>query len=347
MSAHAEHRARLIWWVRTAITVVAFGFLTFATVHVLRSYSVEEIGEGLTSLPAWVVAVSIALFGVQQLLFAIRERLAIQYAGRGELGLARPAAMSLVTRLLSPLGFSALTGLALRLRHYARWGVSPGDVARVTMYNALVYCAGIASMCAFTFGLLPIPPAVAERVPVVALRAIAAVGALLLVGLAVWCARGPRALRIRGVELPVPDGPQIAGAVFLPVGDLALTAVIVHLCLPAGLGLDYFEVVVVCLISQLAASLFQIPAGLGVLEGFVILIAGAPASATPVVIGALLGRRIIVNLGSIAAGGLLLAALELLRGRQREVEPSALVRRALDPDPPLVRLDDPLRNEQA
>lgn len=292
--------------------VVAFAGMVFAIDHLVRSYSYDEIETALSSLPAWVILASLGLLAADHALLCVREWLAIDYAGRRDLGPARTALASVVSRSLSTLGVASITGLGLRLRIYSGWGLDTGDVAKVTTYDELTFVVGLASQCAFVFGLLPVPPALAAWIPVVLVRAIGIAAAGLIVAYVVVCARGPREIRIRSLAIPVPMPKQIAGTILIPVVDLVLGALIVHLCLPSGLALGLSDIVVVCLISSVAGSLTQIPAGLGVLESFTLMFARAP-DAEAAIIGGLLVRRIITNLVPIVVGGVLLGGIELRR----------------------------------
>ncbi|HVK77135.1 MAG TPA: YbhN family protein [Kofleriaceae bacterium] len=308
----AERRARLWSFVRTAVMVIAFGGMVVAVDRLIRSYSYDQLAAALTSLPATVIALAIGVLGVQYGLLIVREWLAVDYAGRRALGPGRTALAALVARSLSTLGVATITGAGLRLRVYSGWGLTSADVVKVTAYNELGYFVGLAAQVAVAFTLLPVPAMLATSLGGWLVRVIGLAAAAAVIAFVIWCARGPTTLKIRTLAIPVPSPVQVAGAVVLPVVDLFLGAAIVHLCLPSGLALGYLDVVVIALLATIAGSLTQIPAGLGVIEGMVLLFADAP-DAAPAVVAGLLVRRIITNLLPVVVGALLLVIIEVRR----------------------------------
>jgi uncharacterized membrane protein YbhN (UPF0104 family) len=307
-----ERKKRLFAWGRNALMVAAFGGMAFAIDKLIRTYSYDQIADALSAMPLWAIVGAIAVVTFQHFVSVVREWVAVGYAHKREVGFANTALASVVARSLSTLGVPSITGVGLRLRLYGGWGLDNADVARITTYNELVFLVGVVAQFAVVFTALPVPPALESWVGGTAVRAIGIGAVVLCVGFVALCARGPAELRIRSFAIPVPNSAQLAGVFVFPVADLLLDAVIVKLCLPSVVPLGYTDVVVVCLLASIAGSLTQIPGGLGVLEGTVLLFAPGDALA-PAIIGALLGRRIITNLLPIVVGAGLLVTLEMKR----------------------------------
>lgn len=297
---------------RSAFMIAVFTGMVFALDRILASYSYADVAAGFRRVDLGAVAVAIGLLAAQYGLLVIREWLGLQYAGRRELGLRRAALASMIARPLSALGISTITGIGLRARIYGDWGLGTKDVALITAYDQLAYYVGIAAMCGVGLSVSQVAWPMAFPAWLPPTWVVGAAGTTIVLGYTVWCARRREPIRIRTVEVPVPDRLQLLGQVAFPVVDLALTAAIVHVILPADLALSYRELVGVCLLANLAGSLSQVPAGLGVFE--TVLLQFAPAATdTSALLGALLVRRTITNLLPMFVGGLLLFWVELRR----------------------------------
>jgi uncharacterized membrane protein YbhN (UPF0104 family) len=307
-----DHKRRLFWWAKNALMVFAFGGMAYALDHLVRSYSYEQIADALSAMPAAAIVGAIGVVVFQHGLAIVREWTAVGYAGKREVGIGHTGLASIVSRSLGTLGVPSVTGVGLRLRLYGGWGLEPADVARITTYNELVFFVGVLAQFAVVFTALPVPPTLAGWIGPTTVRAIGLATSAVCVAFVVLCARGPAELRLRSFRIPVPDAAQLAGVFVFPIADLLLDATIVSLCLPSAVPLSYPDVVVVCLLASVAGSLTQIPGGLGVLEGMVLLFVSGDALA-PAIVGALLGRRIITNLMPIVVGAGLLVTLELRR----------------------------------
>ena len=201
--------------------------------------------------------------------------------------------------------------MGLRLHIYEGWGLTAGEVAEIAVYDNAVFAVGVAAQFGFAFTLLPIPARLAAYLPGPLVRVIGIAALALVGGYIAWSRRG-REIRIRKLVIPAPTPPQLLGQIFLPVIDLALTAVIVQLCLPAGLGLAYTDVVIVCLVASVASSISQLPAGVGVMEGTTLMFVDKPGVG-PSIIAGLFVWRMITNLLPIAVGAILIAVLEVRR----------------------------------
>jgi phosphatidylglycerol lysyltransferase len=306
-----ETRARLLRFARSAFMVVVFGGMLIALERMLRSYSYADVVAGIDQVSPGAIALAIGLVAVQYTALILREWLAVRYAGRADLGLRRAALASMIARPLSALGVATITGIGLRTRIYGSWGFSARDIGLVVAFNELVFYVGLVTTCGVVFTVSRVPwPGELARLPPTWI--VGALGLVLAAAFAVWCLRRTTPIRIRTVEIPVPDRTQLVAVLTLQTIDLAIISAIVYTLLPASAGLPYLELVAVCLIANLAGSLSQVPAGLGVFEAVVLQFvpAGADQSA---VLAALLVRRLITHLLPIVVGGLLLITFEIRR----------------------------------
>ncbi|MBX3155432.1 MAG: lysylphosphatidylglycerol synthetase family protein [Deltaproteobacteria bacterium] len=311
-----EGKNRLLSWGKQAFVVIAFAAMMFALNKLLRSFTYEEITDALGAMPLHVLFAVAGVVGAQHTFYSVREWLAVRYAGVADLSVPRIVFASVVSRSLSTLGLSSITGIGLRLRIYEGWGVHTDDVARIAVYDNSVFLVGLVSQFGFTFTVLPVPQAIAESIGETAMRAIGIVMLSLVTAYVGWTRRG-RDVVIRGFKLPVPSVRQLLGQICLPILDLACVAALVDLCLPPGVGLTYFEIVIACQVSSITSSITQVPAGIGILEATILLFAARPEMSS-VIIASLFVYRIFTHLLPVLVGAVLLVTMEVRRDRKSE-----------------------------
>jgi phosphatidylglycerol lysyltransferase len=298
-------------FLKPAITIVMFAVMIGGLRRLLGTFDQDAIVAAYERTPWSAMLAAVALLVVQHGFYAVRELLAVDFAGKRELARGRVVLASLVSRSLSTLGIATITGFALRMRLYGSWGLSGEDVTRLSLYNESMYYIGLAVNCAAVFLLVDIPPLVALDVVIPAPRLIGAAAAALALAYVVVSLRREQPFRIRSFSLPVVRGTQLAAQIALPLVDLVVSVALVWMLLPSSAGLTFGETAAACFLGGIIGSLSQVPGGLGVFETVVLQF--VPASAHPEVLAALLIRRVIVMLVPIAVGTIVLVAYELLR----------------------------------
>ncbi len=300
------------WWrrlIKPVLTTAMFAFMIYGFRRMLGSFDADEVAAGLTRLPASAFAAALGFLAAQQLLYVVREFLSARFAGHGDLALGKIAVASLVCRSLSSLGLATITGFALRLRIYEAFGLTRGDVTRLSLYNESTYYVGLAVQFALIFLVVGIPPMIAAGVSLPSTTLIGAIAAVLVAAYIALSLQRVRPWRIWRFELPVVRGVLLAGQILLPLAELAVGTGIVWVCLPPEAGLSYGETAAACTLASLAGSISQVPGGLGVFETVVLQF--VPASAHGPALAGLLVRRVIVNLVPIAVGTVVLVGFEL------------------------------------
>jgi phosphatidylglycerol lysyltransferase len=296
-----------------AIGVVVFAGMLYGLDRMIRAFRYRDLVDALGVMTPQTVAVALALLVAQHLLLAVREGLAVAYAGHRELGVGRIAVASIVSRSLSLLGIGPVTGFGLRYRIYTGWGLSTADVGRITAYNELTYYVGLAATLGvvLTFRDVPLPARLAGTLP--STRVVGALALAAHVGYLAWCVRHRGPLRLRKLVIDVPHGVPLAAQSVLHLADTALGAAVAYACLPPC-GLSFPAFVAIFLIGGVIGSISQVPGGLGVFEAVVLFFVGGAASPTAVLAG-LLVRRALTNLVPLGVGAALLLGLELRRNR--------------------------------
>ncbi len=125
-----------------------------------------------------------------------------------------------------------------------------------------------------------------------------------------WTLLRKRPLTIRGWELPVASGRLLLSQIAVSLLDWALAASVVYTLLPRAAAPSYPAFLGIFLLAMIAGVSSQVPAGLGVFEGIMLLLLSraAPASA---ILGSLLAFRMIYNFLPLAVAAALLGSYEV------------------------------------
>ncbi|HEX7127715.1 MAG TPA: bifunctional lysylphosphatidylglycerol flippase/synthetase MprF [Thermodesulfobacteriota bacterium] len=320
----AALRARLL----PLVGILLFSATLWLLHEALGSVRYEDVVAHLSALPAGAVARAALLTVLGYAVLTGYDVLALRYIGK-PIPYRRTAVASFVAYAVGhTLGQSWLTGGSVRYRLYAAWGLSAANVAAVVAFCAFTFWLGFLAVGGVVF--LASPPVVPAEVRVAAwtLPALGVAGMILTAAYVALGTVRREPVRLFGLSLAVPPWPLRAGQLAVSVLDWLLAAATLYVLLPAGLPISYPAFVGVYLLGIVAGIASQVPGGLGVLEGVVVLaLAGhAPASA---LLGSLVAFRAIYHLAPLAAAALLLAGYEAARAASRLAGLRRVLARAL------------------
>ncbi|MCL4225819.1 MAG: hypothetical protein KJZ91_15265 [Myxococcales bacterium] len=296
---------------RPVVTLAVFALLVVGLRRLLGTFEPDEVVAGLAATPVAAMVAALGLLAAQYAMYVARELLAVRFAGCGALAAVRVVLAALVSRSLGTLGLATITGLALRLRLYAAWGLDHHQVARLTLYNEATHYVGLLASAAIVLLTFELPPLVALDATLPVPRLFGALAAALVAAYVALALGRERPWRIRSFELPALSGRLLVPQLVLPLADTVVASAIVWVLLPPSAGLDYPATVTACLLAGVLGSLSQLPGGVGVFEAAVLQF--VPPSAHAAALAGLLVRRVVVSLVPVAIGTLLLVGYELVR----------------------------------
>jgi uncharacterized membrane protein YbhN (UPF0104 family) len=276
----------------------------------LRDYHYQDVVRQLRDLPARSLVRALGLTALSYLVLTGYDTLALRYIRR-PLSYGKTAVASFIGYAFSHnLGLSLLTGGSVRYRLYSAWGLTAAEVTSVVAFCGLTFWLGFLTLGGAIFALAP--PAIPEalRLPVTSARPLGIVFLLLAAGYGSWTLLRKRPLTIRGWELPVPSGRLLLSQVAVSSLDWALAGSVVYTLLPRAAAPSYPAFLGIYLLAMIAGVASQVPAGLGVFEGVMLLLLprAAPASA---ILGSLLAFRMIYNFLPLAVATALLGSYEV------------------------------------
>jgi uncharacterized membrane protein YbhN (UPF0104 family) len=326
--------------------LLRFALLTIALLLLRR----ELDGVGLDGLLASIyrynasrVLLALALTAASFLTLGMFELLALRYVGkRAERIIPRRTALatSFVAHAYSQsIGLAILTGTAVRLRSYSRYGLDALDIARLSVFVTATATLGLLTTGGFAFLMTP------GRITLMgASLSLAPLGILLLIPIVCYLAwgafgsvdfQGRGRWRIRRPVLKV--ALQQIGISSL---DWALAGTVLFVLVPRSLQISYGGLLAIYLVAQTAAVLSHVPGGVGVFEavvmGLLVVQADTPIAAPALaasVAASLLIYRIVYYLVPLVAAIALSTVAEVIRPRVniRELHPTAALAAASNP----------------
>ena len=337
MTASRPIRAPLLKRVATrapaAIGLLLFVGAAFVVQHTFRHLHLRDVAAAIAATPPRALAIAAGWTLAAYFVLTFYDRLATRYAGH-RLSWRRTAFASFCAYVLSHnLGFSAVSGAAVRYRLYAAWGLKPAEIARVIAFCSMTFILGGTAMVGAVALFAPTAvPLGGDAVPPLAIRALGLALWVVIAAYATLARRMPVVCLLRH-EIALPSPGTAIRQVTLAVIDVGATAAIAYALMPAAPGLTYPRFVTIYLVSYTAGLLANVPGGLGVFETALLLGLG-PYLPPPAILGAAVLFRLYYYIVPLFLAGVMFATHELyLRGvsvlavlRPIPLRPSGVVR---------------------
>lgn len=311
-------------WVLVRVALIAIAFLVLR--RELDGVGLKDLFAGLRSYGLRHIGLGLAFTIASFLLLGNLELLALRYVGkRAERIIPRRTALAtaFVAHAYSQaIGFAVLTGTAVRVRSYSRYGLDALDVARLSVFVTVTATLGLLTTGGFAFIATPgrvsflnhsfslTPLGLLLLLPIIAYIGLGAFGRAEFHGRGKW--------RIRRPSLGVAFQQICVSSL-----DWLITGTVLFFLMPPSMHVSYSGLLGVFLVAQTAAVLSHVPGGVGVFEAIVLALLTAPGEgrvASPAlaasVVASLFVYRVIYYLlplcGAIALSGI----AEVMRSRR-------------------------------
>lgn len=326
----APSRPGLTWPARLApfATALLFALALWGVHRALTSVSYWTIWRAIVALQPSQIILAGGFTVLGYLALTGYDVLALRYV-RHPLKYPKVGLASFISFALSnSVGLAMLTGASVRTRLYAAWGLPTPVIGRVIAFGATTFWLGILAIASCA---LVIEPSAVTALVGLAPSVVAGIGVLglgLLAGYLGWCARWRRPLVVLGWTFEPPTLRIALGQLAVSALDWLAAAGVLYALLPDGFGISFPAFAGLFVLAQGLGLVSQVPGGLGVFEGLVLLFAGNRLPAAELA-GALLAFRAIYYLIPLLAATLLLAGHELVRRRTQLGNVSRAVGRAV------------------
>jgi phosphatidylglycerol lysyltransferase len=209
-----------------------------------------------------------------------------------------------------------LSGGAVRYRIYRAVGVSPGKIARITVYIAAAFGIGSAETIGLGLAFRAHEIAQLYRIPYESLRLVAALILAATAAVLIGCAFGRQSFRLGPVTIELPSSGLVLVQIAATMIDIVVASGTLWVLLPAS-GIDFPAFVVIFTAALSLGVLSHTPGGIGVFDAAILYAVGTqvPPSA---VAAALVSYRAIYFLLPFAIAAMLLGTNELRRVLRRQ-----------------------------
>jgi uncharacterized membrane protein YbhN (UPF0104 family) len=320
-----EAAKRLLRHLPAVLGLILLGGAVYVVQKEFRGLKIEDIARVLKQMPARTLAAGFLLSILSYCILTLYDRFGTYYAGR-PISYRRVAFVSFCAYALAHnLGFSTVSGGAVRYRLYAHWGLTPLQIAKVVAFCSFTF--GLGAMVLGGMALLVEPEAVpffGERLPLWVMHAIG--GGLWAIVLGyVTLARALRHRTIFGHAIALPGWRMAILQVLLATVDVAVAAAVFYTLLPAAPGLNYVRFLAVYVASYTAGLAATIPGGIGVFDTAV-LVGLSPYLAAPQIVGAIVVFRLYYYIIPLFLAGSLFAGNEIVLRSRSLLRPAPTMR---------------------
>ncbi|WP_182355299.1 lysylphosphatidylglycerol synthase domain-containing protein [Komagataeibacter europaeus] len=274
----------------------------------------RDISHALAAIPVGTLWAGAGFTLLSYLVLSFYDWLAVRQVGC-PLGFRRTAFAAFCSYVLSHnLGFSAISGAAVRFRLYGNWGLKPFQIAQIIAFCSATYLLGAAVLIGSVLVLEPgTVPFVGHMLPGFLMRL---VGIVLWGGVVAYVVMGRyvNEIRLWRWQITFPSSGMAIMQTVVATLEVAATAAIAYTFLPDAPGLDYGTFLAIYIASYTAGLVASVPGGLGVFDGAMMFALGPYVPATRIVT-AILIFRLFYYIVPLFVAGIMFAAHELfLRG---------------------------------
>lgn len=324
-------RSALFAFVGIAVAIISLLVLS----HLSSDIYLHDVRQSLREIPGNLLLLALFFTIVSFAAVALYDVVAVETIAPGRVPYRISAMAGGAGYAISnALGFSLLTGGALRYRIYAAEGIDTADIGRIiaTSWMAIWFAFLILIAVALVTDPSRIPWIVSFG-PVVD----EVIGASILIAVAVllyWLSRRERTLRIGKMSVRLPSTQGALLQIVAGLVDVAAAAATLYVLLPAGSVGSLPAFALVYVVAVALGIISHAPGGIGAFEATII--AGLGLGQNPDAIAALVAYRAIYTLIPflVATAGFVLS--EILRRRHILASPTQSAVRMFEPlIPPL------------
>jgi uncharacterized membrane protein YbhN (UPF0104 family) len=204
------------------------------------------------------------------------------------------------------LGAMVLVSPAIRLRLYSRYGLSIGDIARVSFISGLTFWLGNITALGIGMAYRPDAARAVDQIPAWGNQAIGIAALSALAAYLIWVWSKTRVLGRKGVGVTLPSGSMTLLQIGIGIADLSCCAVVMYLLMPSLPGVDFVPLAVIVVFGTLLGFASHAPGAIGALDAAMLI--GLPAFDRAELIATLLLYRLLYF---VAPFGIALAGLGL------------------------------------
>ncbi|MDF1814312.1 MAG: bifunctional lysylphosphatidylglycerol flippase/synthetase MprF [Verrucomicrobiales bacterium] len=290
--------------------VVIFAAALWVLHREVSNFRYSDFRNFLRELSPWHLLLAVGATFAGYLSLICYDWFAIRYV-KQKLSFARISLTAFIGYAFSMnIGHSVLSGGAVRMRLYSRWGIGAGEISRVIGFNLVVTMIGQFLVGGVLFTFVGVQPPPGSGIPPLLLRIVGVVLLLVVTGFFVVLRTRTEALEIRNWRFEIPPVAIAVPAVLVSAVDWTLSALVLFQLMPEIVGVNFAHFLGIFMLAQILGIVSMVPGGLGVFESVVIHLLPEAAPDGPV-LSALIAYRAIYYLIPFLLAIVLLAGFEL------------------------------------
>jgi phosphatidylglycerol lysyltransferase len=294
----------------SALGLVLFCAALFVVHRELEAHSWSSVKANLAAIPPARIAVVLACIVGSYLLLSVGDVLALRHLGL-DFPYRRTGRASFISYALAHnLGVAG--GASARVRLYGTWGLSAAQIAAVVAFGQLTIWSGFFALAGAAVALDPPRLAIDPTGSWFRALGIAMLGCV-LVYLALACFRR-RAFRLGRFDVTLPRPGTVLTQIAASAADWTLAGTALWLLVGDAAPVSWVGFIGRFLAAQIVGLASQVPGGLGVFEGSLLMLLPEDTQSTGVV-GALVAFRMLYYFLPLAVGAAMLAVHEVAQHR--------------------------------
>lgn len=232
------------------------------------------------------------------------------------------------------LGFSFLTGGAIRFRIYAGDGIGVADVGRIISTSWFSMWFALFTIIGFALLLDPIHLPGFQFFNLTFDRLLGACIIISLLSLIIWLRGGEHQLRLYKFSLKLPGSKAALSQIAAGIIDLIFASATLYVLMPTDIAPGFLAFTMVYAIAVVIGVASHSPGGLGAFEATII--AGLGLHTDSAVLAALIVYRLIYTILPLLVATLGMVGWEVFRQRQRVSARTIMISRVVEPLIPIL-----------
>jgi uncharacterized membrane protein YbhN (UPF0104 family) len=286
----------LIKYIRQGIPIlfilVLFSFSIMAIVSELKKDSIESVWLYLKSIPHWHKLTALAMTILGYGLMTGYDLLGFAHI-RQKLSPLKVAFTAFISYAVgNTVGFSILSGTAIRYHYYGLAGVSQVKIAELIIFTHLTFWLGLLSISGVVSLVDPLTLPSTLKLPFASIHPLGYIFLSLVLIYFIFSITLKHSIKLKDEEITFPK-PIISISTIIVAGlDWGLAAGVLYLLLPVSNSMTYIGFFGIYIIALTAGLISNVPGGLGVFETVMLYL--RPQSVSPSdMLGGLIAYRIV------------------------------------------------------
>jgi glycosyltransferase 2 family protein len=286
-------RARSSWnWIGFAVSITIVGISVYALANRLKDVDFGRVAAHVLAMPATQIGWAVLFIAGAYATLTCYDFFAVRTLGANHVPYRIAALASFTSYSIGHnIGFTAVSGGAIRYRIYSQFGLGIIDVTKICFLTGLTFWLGNLAMLGTGIAWRPEVSARILHLPTEVMRAIGITGLLLLCAYLAWAWRRPRIVGVGSWIVRLPSGKSTLIQIGIGLADLGCSSFAMYNLLPPSVQDEPLTVVTAFVSSTLLGFVSHAPGSLGVFENA--MLAALPEVPTEQLLAALLVFRLL------------------------------------------------------